>query len=195
MGISLAAGGQIAIMSFPESIFAVRLLLRKYCATDAPAIAALVHPDRERLLESFADVARGLRTAAQSDAYVADKALLWEQRKTFCYGLWRRSDGALVGQLQVKNIAWTIPSAELSYFIGREHLRQGYASEAIETVLREALETQRFERIYLRIIASNHESLLLASKLGFVREGLHRKEFRCGHGLLHDVHYFSRLRP
>jgi RimJ/RimL family protein N-acetyltransferase len=48
-----------------------------------------------------------------------------------------------------------------------------------------------FKRICLRIIASNTEGLLLAERLGFKREGLHRNEFRCGFGELHDVYYYS----
>jgi RimJ/RimL family protein N-acetyltransferase len=182
-------------MAFPESIPASRLTLRKYAPGDAARLQELVDSQRERLLESFAEVARGLRTAAAAEAFIADKAALWQTDTTFCYGLWLAAADRLIGQLQVKNIAWQIPSAELSYFIGPAHLRQGFASEAVGAVLRVAFETHRFERIYLRIIASNHESLALAGKLGFKWEGLHRNEFRGGRGALHDVHYFALVRP
>lgn len=182
-------------MSFREAIPAGRLLLRRYTPGDAALVQRLVEPDRERLLESFAAMARGLRTPSEVEAFLADKAAQWEGGQTFCYGIWLKADNSLVGQLQVKNVAWNIPSAELSYFISREHLRRGFASEAIAAILREAFEAHRFERICLRIITSNHESLALAGKLGFKWEGLHRNEFRCGRSELHDVHYFARIRP
>jgi len=96
-----------------------------------------------------------------------------------------------IGQLQVKNIVWDVPSAELSYFIGSSSKRQGFATEAISAILRAAFEQLGFMRMFVRIIPSNQESISLANKLGFKHEGLHRNEFRCGFGELHDVHYFS----
>jgi ribosomal-protein-serine acetyltransferase len=182
-------------MAFRESIPAPRLTLRKYAPRDAARLQALIDPQRERLLEGFAEVARGLRTPAEAEAFIAEKSALWQSAKTLCYGLWLTEADRLIGQLQVKNLAWHIPSGELSYFIGPAHLRQGFASEAVRAVLHEAFEAHRFERIYLRIIASNHESLALAGKLGFKWEGLHRSEFRGGGGALHDVHYFALVRP
>lgn len=91
----------------------------------------------------------------------------------------------------MKNVVWDVPSAELSYFISSSAQRQGFATEAISRILRLAFEQLDFKRMFVRIIPSNKESILLANKLGFEHEGLHRNEFRCGFGELHDVHYFS----
>jgi RimJ/RimL family protein N-acetyltransferase len=111
--------------------------------------------------------------------------------RLFCYGIWLKVSKQQIGQLQVKNIVWDVPSAELSYFIGSSTQRQGFATEAISGILRTAFKQLDFKRMFVRIIPSNEESIFLASKLGFKHEGLHRNEFRCGFGELHDVHYFS----
>ena len=100
----------------------------------------------------------------------------------------------MAGQIKVKNISWDVPAAELSYFIGSGFLRRGYATEAVLAVMREAFERLQFNRIHARVIASNRESAELARKLGMVHEGRHRREFRCGHGELHDVDRFSVTR-
>lgn len=176
---------------FPEILETERLVLRRYGKPDAPAILDLVEKNRPHLIQSFAPMAKGVSEISAAESFVRGKAKQWDARRAFCYGIWRQDSQALIGQLQLKNIAWDIPSAELSYFIDSASQRQGFASEAISVVLRVAFTQLDFKRIFLRIIPSNQRSLLLAKKLGFVHEGLHRSEFRCGYGDLHDVHYFS----
>ena len=177
--------------TFPESLSTARLELRAYGKADAAAILALIEADRQRLLRNFKDLAQGLATLEEARSFIADCARQREARKTFFYGIWLKEPRQLVGQLKLKNLLWDMPSAELSYFIGSAHQRQGYASEAIKAVLQEAFENLGFNRVYARIIASNTESLELARKLGMRHEGLHRLEFRCGLGELHDVNYFA----
>jgi RimJ/RimL family protein N-acetyltransferase len=181
-------------LSFPESLTTLRLRLRRYSAADAASVSRLVEDNRDHLLQNFMDMATGLRTPAQVEGFLAERSQLWDTRQHFCYGIWLTAAEQLIGQLHIKNIAWHIPSAELAYFIGAEHTRQGYASEVIRAALELTFETHGFERVSLRIIPANAPSLKLAEKLGFTPEGLHRKEFRCGRGELHDVHHFSLIR-
>lgn len=179
------------IATIPESIRAKSLLLRRYSDSDGPAIMELVDCNRDRLRRSFPEMATGLTSTAEVDSFLAEKSELWKARKTFCFGIWLQADDTLIGQLQVKNVVWNVPAAELSYFIGAQFLRQGHATEAIAATIDVAFNSLHFQRVFLRIIRTNAESLALADKLGFSREGLHRSEFRCGFGELHDVHVVS----
>jgi len=130
-------------------------------------------------------------TVEDAQAIIAVKEEHWRLRTTFCYLLRHRETGELIGYLQVKNIAWEIPAAELGYFIGSRWQRQGYASESLRALVRIVMQRLGFERIVLRILPTNRESLGLARKLGFHDEGLHRKAYRCGQGELHDVRVLS----
>jgi RimJ/RimL family protein N-acetyltransferase len=96
-----------------------------------------------------------------------------------------------IGQIQIKNIAWEIPSAELGYFTSNAWQRKGYASESIRGISGVAFQELDFQRIFVRILPLNRESFALAKRLRFHEEGLHRKAFRCGFGELHDVQYLS----
>lgn len=180
--------------TFPASLSTARLQLRGYGEPDAGGLLALIDADRQRLLRNFKDLAQGLTTLEEARSFIAECARQWDARKTYFYGIRLKEPGQLIGQLKVKNVLWDVPSAELSYFIGSGHQRRGYASEAIRALLREAFTGLGFKRIHARIIASNTESLELAKKLGMRHEGLHRLEFRCGLGELHDVHYFALTR-
>lgn len=180
--------------TFSERLGASRLELRGYREGDAEALVRLVEPDRETLRRNFQDTVKRLASVGEAREFIRDCAAQRQSRKTFHYGIWSRETTALIGQIKVKNVLWDVPSAEISYFIGSEFQRRGYATEAVLAVLREAFERLGFHRIYARVIVSNKESAELARKLGMVHEGRHRQEFRCGYGELHDVDYFSVTR-
>ncbi len=177
--------------AFPESLETERLVLRRYCSADAPGILELVDKNRSHLIQNFSQMAKGLSQADDIRSFLEDKTVQWNTRRGFCYGIWSKVSKPQIGQLQVKNIVWEVPSAELSYFVDSSSQRRGFASEAISAILHAAFDQFDFRRIYVRIVPSNKESISLANKLGFKHEGLHRNEFRCGFGELHDVHYLS----
>ncbi|MDT8068152.1 MAG: GNAT family protein [Terriglobia bacterium] len=176
--------------NFPRKIETERLILRPYRAGDALELLGLVDGNRLELIREFAQIA-ALQNREQMDNFILTKREQWEQRKNFCYGIWQKGAEQLIGQIQVKNITWEIPAAELSYFIGKESQRRGYASECIRAVVAMAFDELQFERIFVRILPSNVKSRAIAKKLGFQEEGLHRNAFRCGFGQLHDVYYLS----
>ncbi len=172
-------------------ISAGHFYLRPYEAGDAAVLWQMVELDRDRLLRNFGPLVKGLTSVEAAGSYIAERARARGNGSLFTYGIWRQDGDALVGQITVKNVDWSVPSAELSYFVSQLHVRCGAASSAIRAVLREAFVVRGFKRVYVRVIASNEESLALARRLGFRHEGVHRKEFRCGYGELHDVHYFG----
>ena len=175
---------------FPETAETGRLILRSYRLEDAAGILELVQRNRVELIPEFAQMA-ALQRVEDAGSFVVEKREQWNSGKTFCYGIWRREKEELIGQIQVKNIAWEIPAAELGYFIDKRWQRQGFASESVKGIVKVAFEGMGFERIFLRILPSNGASFSLAKKLGFQEEGLQRKAFRCGFGELHDVRYLS----
>ncbi len=176
--------------AFAEKLETERLLLRRYQGGDAAGIVELVRENRVLLVREFARTA-SLATVDDAQAFIAEKDDQWNSGKTFCYGIWLKRTSQQIGQIQIKNIAWDIPSAELGYFTGAAWQRQGYASESIRHILLLAFAGLNFQRIFLRILPSNAESLALAKKLGFQEEGLNRNAFRCGFGDLHDVRILS----
>lgn len=184
----------ITHMTFPESIITGRLELRPYAIADADSVIELIAANREHLMRNFFELAKGLSTANEVKSFFENCAAQWSTGKIYCFGIWIRRPRILIGQLKVKNVNWEIPSAELSYFIGQAYLRRGYAAEAVTAVMGVAFRELQFNRVYVRIISSNMASLRLAQKLGMQHEGLHRKEFRCGFGELHDVNYYALTR-
>jgi RimJ/RimL family protein N-acetyltransferase len=182
---------QNQVREFPTLISTERLILRSYQIADAAGMLELVRQNREDLIREFKEQA-SLQNVSAAESFVANKLELWNAAKAFCYGIFSRDQQ--IGQIQLKNIDWEIPSGELGYFIGESWQRRGYASEAIKALARMAFDDFGFERIFVRILLSNQPSLRLALKLGFQEEGIHRKAFRCGFGELNDVRHLALLR-
>jgi RimJ/RimL family protein N-acetyltransferase len=180
-----------AEFQFPQLLETPRLSLRVYGKIDAPALLSLIDENRQELRRNFAPMARDILQPADAIDFVDECSRKWTNGKEFTYGIWHKPSKELVGQIKMKSVAWDIPAAELSYFIGASSQRRGFAAEAIATVAHTAIDRLNFKRICLRIIAANVASLQLAEKLGFQREGLHRNEFRCGLDELHDVFHYS----
>ena len=183
---------QIKAREFPERIETDRLFLHSYAKADAADMLQLVHRNRDHLIREFNEQSR-LQTLSEAESFIATKIELWNAAKAFCYGIWNSKDQQ-IGQIQLKNLDWEIPSGELGYFIGESWQRRGFAAEALNALVRLAFNEVGLERIFVRILLSNQPSLLLVQKLGFQEEGIHRKAFRCGHGELHDVRYLSLVR-
>ncbi len=178
---------------FPEKMHSERLILRRYHLHDARGVLEMVERNRNSLLREFEQQAQ-LRDADGVRGFIAEKQEQWEEGKAFCYGIWPKDGNGPIGQIQVKNIDWKVPAAELSYFIDASLHRQGLATESIRRVMAMMLDELGFMRLFVRVLPSNRASLALALKLGFQDEGLHRLAFRCGLGELHDVHHLALTR-
>jgi ribosomal-protein-alanine N-acetyltransferase len=176
--------------SFPRTIDTERLLLRFYASSDAVDLLNLVEQNRAQLTREFAPLA-ALRNIEETTSFIADKQNQWETGTTFCFGIWLKNPSELIGQLQVKNISWRIPMAELGCFITAPLQRQGYGTESLQAALKLSFQDLRFEKIFVRILPTNDASLKMSHKIGFRDEGLQRKAYRCGFGELHDVRYLG----
>jgi RimJ/RimL family protein N-acetyltransferase len=176
---------------FPDQLTAQRVQLRRYHSSNAEGVLQLIDRNRERLRRNFPELASGVKNVETASGYVAASDKQWADGVAFVYGIWLPSELHPIGQLRIKNMVWNVPAAELSYFVDRQWLRKGVATEAIRAVLREAFAERGFKRICVRIIGANEESLALARRLQLRHEGVHRNSFRCGLGELHDVHLFA----
>lgn len=167
-----------------------RLVLRRYRREDTCSLTALLNSSRSELTREFVQMT-AIQNPDDANAFITRKNEEWVAGSSRCYGIWLKNTGVQIGQIQLKQIDWEGRSAELSYFIGKPWQRCGYASEGIKSVVGEAFTDLHFQKMFVRILPVNCPSLELAKKLGFREERVHRQEFRCGFGELHDVHYLA----
>ena len=66
-------------------------------------------------------------------------------------------------------------NGQFGYWIGEAHWGKGFATAAARAIVRHAFAGPRFQRLEAEVFAWNPASMRVLEKLGFTREGVHRK--------------------
>jgi [ribosomal protein S5]-alanine N-acetyltransferase len=91
----------------------------------------------------------------------------------FGFLICRKADGLLVGNINLFNLfRRNLQSATVGYFVGAPHVRQGYATEALQLLLRFAFRKMNLHRVEANIQPGNLPSIALVKRAGFSNEGL-----------------------
>lgn len=99
-----------------------------------------------------------------------------------------------IGNISLQEIDYVNRSAELSFIIGEvDFWSKGYATEAGKLVIQHAFEELNLHRIYLGTADNNLGMQKVASKLGFIREGV-RKDALYNQGQYHDIIEYGKIR-
>jgi [ribosomal protein S5]-alanine N-acetyltransferase len=93
----------------------------------------------------------------------------------------RREDGAIVGWANVSQIIrGGLQSAFLGYSGVAGHAGQGYMTEVLQLVLRDAFTRLKLHRLEANIQPGNEPSIRLARRCGFEREGFSPRYLKVG---------------
>jgi RimJ/RimL family protein N-acetyltransferase len=99
----------------------------------------------------------------------------------------------LIGEAAFKSVRWFNRKAQLSVFIGERHRSAGIGTKVLRQMISIAFGELDFVRLEAEIYAYNEPSLILAAKLGFVKEGQLRKA-KYLNGQYYDILVFGLLR-
>lgn len=92
-----------------------------------------------------------------------------------------------IGIVELYNLSWKNRRAELSIIIKSSVRGMGYGYEALNNILELGFYELGLNRIWLRVLEYNRRAIELYKRVGFVQEGINRKEsFRNGQ-------YFSQI--
>jgi RimJ/RimL family protein N-acetyltransferase len=103
-------------------------------------------------------------------------------------------DGTYAGNIGLHAIDWISRKAELGIVVGRKDLwGKGIGALAIKAALAYAFNDINLEKVYLRVFDHNERGIKLYKSLGFVQEGIMRRDaFK--NGVYHDTIFMSILR-
>ena len=101
--------------------------------------------------------------------------------------------GAFIGFIGVHNIDKFNKSAEFGYWIGKNHRKNGFMSEALERLKKYCFEDLNLHKINVDAYAFNEGSNKVIVNSGFKKVGFHRDSiFRFGK--YHDINHYDMLR-
>ncbi|RZJ68424.1 MAG: N-acetyltransferase [Flavobacterium sp.] len=100
----------------------------------------------------------------------------------------------LIGYVCIKNVDRNIMKCELAYFVDKDFEGKGIISKAVSQVIKFCFAELRMNKIFICTSLVNLGSQRIATKHGFVEEGILRSEFKNGDGTLEDIKYFGLLK-
>lgn len=118
---------------------------------------------------------------------------LYEKGLGYRWGLRLKGTSDMIGTIGFHAWDKEHDKAKMGYDLKPGHWGKGLMREALERTVRFGFEEMGLNRIEISVLATNPRSIALATRLGFVREGIMR-EFSKIDGVYVDEHVFSLLR-
>ncbi len=162
--------------NLPRSLESNRLTIRQWRISDIEEHEELFQSSFEKHLSPWLPPQEESRNPNDRNRQLHDRVVAmldkWEEGSDFRFLIVRNSDKRIVGQLGITGIVRNVnQSGFIGYWIGRDFLNNGYASEATVMAMHYAFEFLRLHRISLWISPDNTASLRIANKLGLRLEG------------------------
>ncbi|MCI8605455.1 MAG: GNAT family N-acetyltransferase [Hungatella sp.] len=171
-----------------------RLFLLSPDSVDAGDVAEYVRRNRDFMREFEPERESAYYTAEFHREMLERQAQEWKEQKGYRFYIAPKDDRHLImGFVGLSNV---VMGAFCSCFIGcqldKDHLRQGFMTEAVNEVVRYAFGSLGLHRIEGNIMPRNKASIGVALKCGFVNEGLSKKYLKIN-GVWEDHLHFVRL--
>ena len=157
-----------------------RLELRPFRRRDVEALIAAVGSSLEEL-ELWLPWVHSRYGRADALRFIRDSAAAWVDGRAYDFAIRRpESPERHVGNISIWPTSRRERAGEVGYWISSSETGDGVATEAATAVLAVGFEEMALHRVTLRIAVGNVSSERVAEKLGFVHEGLLRKEVLVG---------------
>jgi ribosomal-protein-serine acetyltransferase len=168
--------------------------IRLISEDDAPQLSRLIDKNKIRLCDYFPNSIKSIVSEESAMSYIREKVRQCTNKVGYCFVIELPETAGLIGIVFLKNVEWTIPKAELAYFIDGEHEGKGIVTGSIRHVIAYAFVGLKLNKLYLRAAGENKGSQRVAEKNGFRAEGTLRSDFKTSDGKLIDLIYYGLLR-
>ena len=119
----------------------------------------LIDSNRERLSEYFAGTVTQTKTLEDTLNYckVIDQRL--KNKSYLPFIIIHKESNSFIGFVDVKNIDWSIPKAELGYFIDVNYEGKGIISKALAIAIDNLIKKYQFKKLLCRVNSQNLGSI------------------------------------
>jgi len=169
-----------------------RCVVRRFRENEGDVLHKLVDDNRDLLQDHFPLLVGELtRDAEAAEVFVRERIAHWLLQRDYAFGIWLNETTELIGYVHLFDLNWDVPTAEMSFFIDRNHVKQGLMTEVLARVIRFGFKQLELEKIYVKTLSDNYDSQRVIRRVGFGREGDLRNEFRKPGGTLVDLVRFG----
>lgn len=176
-----------------QRIISDQYTLRLLTNEDLNGYYQLIDTNRKRLEDFFAGTVAITQTLEDTKVHLKDVVSKCEKDNYFPF-IVTDVTGELIASLQVKSIDWTIPKAELGYYVDSNYEGKGIVTKAVDHIIDICFNELGFNKLYIRTSERNIPSKRIAEKCGFTLEGTIRRDYKTTSGELIDTMYFGLLK-
>ena len=152
----------------------------------------LIDSNRTRLEDFFAGTVSRTKTLEDTNNYCDIIEQKVKDKSYFPYIITNK-DNAFIGLVDIKNIDWNLPKAEIGYFIDSNYEGKGIISKALGSVVEYLVDTYKFKKLLCRVGSNNQGSIRVALKSNFELEGTIRCDYKTTKGEIVDLNYYGKV--
>lgn len=156
---------------FPISIETKRLILRKLKKIDVNDIYE-IYSDEE---SSRYDDWEPMKDISRAEMLIANSIRYFDNKEALRYAIEPKLVNKVVGVACIYEFEEINNKCIIYFQISRQEWNKGYASEAVQALIKYAFEILQLNRIEAYVTPGNEESVKVLLKNGFVKEGLLRE--------------------
>jgi ribosomal-protein-serine acetyltransferase len=160
---------------------------------EGEAFFNLIDSNRVRLEDFFAGTVSKTLTLEDAMNYCVEIEQRIKGKSYLPYMITNSTTNAFVGLVDVKNIDWNVPKAELGSFIDTTYEGQGISSKATRLVVDHIVGKYQFIKLLWSANSRNRGSMAVILKNGFELEGTIRNDYRTTKGEIVDLNYYGRV--
>ena len=168
--------------------------IRQLTWHDTHAFFQMVERNRPRLEDFFTGTVSRTRTIESTREFVLDITRRAEEKKYYPYVITDDTRETIIGFLDLKNIDWNIPKAEIGGYMDEAYAGMGLMSKAFTLFCDHSFQKHGFQKLFLRTHGSNRAARGIAEKSGFQMEGILRRDYKTTSGQLVDLIYYGKLK-
>lgn len=152
------------------------------------------------IAESIDDLKLWLKWAQKTPsldecAETINKAIeAFQDQKELQFYIFTKESNILIGSAGLLRIDWSVPKAEIGYWVRTSYQGQGYATEVSQLLTQVAFNKLEVNRVEIKCDNDNIISKAVAKKSGFILEGVLRNDTLTPDGKLRNTAVFSRIK-
>jgi RimJ/RimL family protein N-acetyltransferase len=180
------------LLDIPEVIESERLVLRCPRAGDGRVMFESAEASRAELNPWMAWSAK--QTLDDAELFARRSHAEFILRESLPYLIFRREDGAHVGNTGLHFIDWDVPCFEIGYWCCTTMTGKGYITEATTALERLAFDTLHAKRVEIRVDDRNEKSWRIPERLGYTLEGVLRNDALGAAGEVRNTRIYAKVR-
>lgn len=154
---------------------------------------SLIDNNRKRLEDFFTGTVSRTRTFEDTEIFLKEIIQKRYAKLYYAFVIEDNESKELVGFIDIKNIDWNIPKAELGCYTDERYAGKGITAKAFSVFVGYCFEHFGFTKLFLRTHESNLAAQKLAEKTGFLIEGKIRKDYKTTKGEIVDLIYYGKI--